>query len=125
MDVSDFFFLLGKGEGGVQGARRGGGRFFIENPRMGGISWSELGNLRVGRGANYFFSGPKSPPRNVLYDLLKARQPFQLEVSTPREGSKIAAAGSSHDQSRAALRRADALRLGWNLPACQMCSFRV
>ena len=32
------FFLLGEGEGGVRGARRGGGgdRFFIENPTRGG-----------------------------------------------------------------------------------------
>ena len=31
------FFLLGSGEGGVQGAGRGGGGFFMENPRKGGL----------------------------------------------------------------------------------------
>ena len=32
-----FFFLLRGGEGGVRGDREGGGRFFIENPRRGGL----------------------------------------------------------------------------------------
>ena len=32
------FFLLGEGEPGVRGLREGGGRFFIENPRKGGVS---------------------------------------------------------------------------------------
>ena len=38
VDVSDIFcsFLLGGGEGGVRGDRVGGGRFLLENPRMGG-----------------------------------------------------------------------------------------
>ena len=45
-----FFFLLGGGEGGVQGDREGGGgvRFFIENPRRGG--WGESPKGGGGRG---------------------------------------------------------------------------
>ena len=72
VDISDIFysFLVGEGEGGVRGAG-GGGRFFIENPRRGGFperggagrvsaaNWVFLG----GRGANFFFRGPKRPPR--------------------------------------------------------------
>ena len=49
-----FLFSLARGgeEGGAQGAREGaGGRLFIENPR---------------RGAKFFFSGPKFPPRVFL-----------------------------------------------------------
>ena len=65
------FFLLGEGEGGVRGARKGGGdRFFIENPTGGGFQKTkgregvrgELGNLGGG-GGKYFFSDPKRPPR--------------------------------------------------------------
>ena len=40
----DFFFLLGEGEGEVRGTRRGGDRFFSENPTGGG------GVSRMGRG---------------------------------------------------------------------------
>ena len=32
-----YFFVLGRGEGGIRGVGKGGGvRFFIENPRRGG-----------------------------------------------------------------------------------------
>ena len=65
VDVSDifYFFLLGEGEGGVRGARKGGGRFFIENPTRGGLSrrgrgregvCGEFGNSGGG-GQNIFF----------------------------------------------------------------------
>ena len=70
------FFLLGEGEGGVRGARKGGGdRFSIENPRRGGVSQrgregvcSESGNFEAGGGggAKYFLSGPKRPPSKVV-----------------------------------------------------------
>ena len=76
MDVSDIFkfFLLGDGEGPLESeAPRGGGAsIFIENPRRG-VSGRERGrgagrvsaaNWGIGgRGAKYFFSGPKCPPR--------------------------------------------------------------
>ena len=65
--VSDIFylFLLGGGEGGVWGARKGGGLLFIENPRTGGFRGERerafVGN--VGGGRQFFFvSGPKFPP---------------------------------------------------------------
>ena len=40
VDVSDFFSFCSVRGGGVRGARRGGDRFFIENPRRrgGGVS---------------------------------------------------------------------------------------
>ena len=42
VDVSDFFFfLLGKGEGGVRGAGTGGWSVFIENPRRGVLQEGE------------------------------------------------------------------------------------
>ena len=70
-DIFYFIFLLGEGEGGVRGARRCGGRFFIKNPRGGGALGGEgprgregvcgeLGNFGWGA-AKYFFSGPKCP----------------------------------------------------------------
>ena len=40
VDVADifYFFRLGAGEGGpIRWGRGGGGRFFIENPRRGGL----------------------------------------------------------------------------------------
>ena len=65
------FFLLGGGEGGVGGTRRGGGvRFSIENHRRG-VFQERGGGLRGwevvcgefgGGGLNFFFSGPKCPP---------------------------------------------------------------
>ena len=77
VDVSDIFifFLLGGGERGVRGAGRGGGRFFIENPRRGGLpgGWGRgargagrvfAGNVGGG-GAKYFFSGRNSHQENV------------------------------------------------------------
>ena len=77
MDVSDifYFFLLGGGEGGVQGAGRGGGRddFYWKSPGGGGLradggggaSGREgvCGELEGGGLNNFFFSGPKFPPR--------------------------------------------------------------
>ena len=69
MDVSDIFYfcLFGEGEGGVRGARKGGDRFFIENPRReefpgeGPRGWegvcNELGNFGGGWGLNIFFRG--------------------------------------------------------------------
>ena len=69
MEVSDifyFFSLLGEGEGGVRGARRGGS-FFIENARRGegfpGGAEGPAGCLRRiwefrgGGGLNIFFRG--------------------------------------------------------------------
>ena len=64
------FFLLGEGEGGVRGARGGGGSIFIENPTRGGGFRRGRGAGRVsaanwgiwGGGPKYFFSGPKRPP---------------------------------------------------------------
>ena len=75
MDVSDIFyfsFLLGEGEGGVRGAKRGGeGRFLLKIPGGGGGSrrgrgfpgglFGAIGEF--GGGSKYFFSGPKRPPR--------------------------------------------------------------
>ena len=68
MDVSDiFYFLLGKGEGGVRGAGRAGGvRFFLsKNARRGSPGGGggkglegvcgEFGNW--GGGLNFFFFG--------------------------------------------------------------------
>ena len=48
VDVSDFFFLVGEGEGRVRDGGRGGGQFFIENPRRGGGGFSGRGR---GQGA--------------------------------------------------------------------------
>ena len=70
-----FFLLLGRGELGARGFEKGGGRFFIENPRGGGGVAGQVGgggreagrvfagNLAAeGGGAKYFFSGRKGPP---------------------------------------------------------------
>ena len=68
VDVSDifYFFLLGEWEGGVRGARSGGGRFLLKIPgggvsprtgraeRPGGWNW---GILFWGGGLNIFCSG--------------------------------------------------------------------
>ena len=72
------FFLLGGGEGRVRGAGKGGGRFFIEYPRRGGVSWAggaggSRGQEGVcgefgGGGLNIFFRG-----RN-RHQVLDARQ---------------------------------------------------
>ena len=51
MDVSDFFSLLGGGEGRVRGAREGGGGgglVFIENPKGGGRVLQERGAEGLG-----------------------------------------------------------------------------
>ena len=71
-----YFFLLGEGEGGVRGARRGAGSVFIENPTRGWGGFQEeegpggclrrIGDFFWGGGAKYFFSGPKRPPRLYL-----------------------------------------------------------
>ena len=69
MDGS-FFFLLGEGEGGVRGARKGvGDRFFIENPRRGGGVPRGAGRVSAanqgiwgGGGVNISFGEPKRPP---------------------------------------------------------------
>ena len=74
VDVSDifYFFLLGGGQGGVRGAGKGRELLFTENPReegrrgVGRVFARNLG----GRGAKYFFSGPKLPPST------KRRQPY-------------------------------------------------
>ena len=53
-----FFFLLGEGEEGVRGARRGGELVFIENPRRGGVPGG--GGARRVSAANwgtFFFLG--------------------------------------------------------------------
>ena len=67
-----YFFLLGEGEGGVRGARSGGGSgFFTEDPRGRGFQEKEglrgreggIGDFFGGGGAeSFFFSGPESPP---------------------------------------------------------------
>ena len=74
MDVSDisFFFCSGEGKGESEEPGGGGGRFFIEIPRRGGLpgGWGRgrgagrvfAGNL--GGGLN-IFSGPKLPPSFV------------------------------------------------------------
>ena len=67
MDISDIFFLVGGGEGGVRGDREGGGRFFLLKAQKGGVS-HEGGGGRGGRegvrrefgwggGLNIFFRG--------------------------------------------------------------------
>ena len=40
VDVSEifYFFLLGRGKGSPRGREDEGGRFFMENPRRGGVS---------------------------------------------------------------------------------------
>ena len=78
-----YFFLLGEGEGGVRGARRGGGcRLLIEDRRRGvsrrggaegpGGRLRRIGELRRGGGLNIFFRG-----RNVhqVYDNCTNLQP--------------------------------------------------
>ena len=52
ISLVDYFFLLGEGEGGVRGARRGGGGdpFFIENPRRfrrGGGGFQSVANWGI------------------------------------------------------------------------------
>ena len=71
MDVSNIFnfFLLGGGEGGVRGARKGRGvGFFIENPGFSHEGEGRgAGRVSAGNfwgGPKYFFSGPKCPPRS-------------------------------------------------------------
>ena len=77
------FFLLGERKGDSEAPGRGGGyiRFFIENPRRGGLQVGEGprgqegvrgdwgiggGGLNIfGGGAKFFFSGPKCPPRVI------------------------------------------------------------
>ena len=54
------FFLLGEGEGGVRGAGGGGGRFFIENPRVleegeGPRGWEGVCSELGGGGLNIFW----------------------------------------------------------------------
>ena len=71
VDVPDifYFFLLGEGEGGVRGARKGGGDpFFIEHPRRGGVPAGAEGPggclRRIGEfgggGLNIFFGAETS-----------------------------------------------------------------
>ena len=66
------FFLLGEGEGGVQGAGREGGRFFfLENPRREGKGprgregvCGKLGNWEGG--AKFFFFGAEMPTKTSV-----------------------------------------------------------
>ena len=76
MDVSDFIFLLGGGEGGVRGERVGVVSFLLQIPgggvsREGGGASGPGGCLPKiwGGGAKYFFSGPKCPPRTNVQQL--------------------------------------------------------
>ena len=75
VDVSDifYFFLRGRGEGGVRGARRGGGDdFSLKIPGGGGLpgGWGRGGEgsggclrgIWGGGGAKYVFPGPKFRP---------------------------------------------------------------
>ena len=77
MDVSDiFFFCSGEGKGEFEATQRGGGAgwFSIENPRRGGLQGGEGGARGLGgclrefggRGARYFFGGPKCPQSNCF-----------------------------------------------------------
>ena len=72
MDVSEFFFLLEEGEGGVRGARTGGGGFLLKSPGGGGVLQEGkgprgregvCGDLGNGEGLFFFFRG-----RNVHQD---------------------------------------------------------
>ena len=68
------FFLLGGGEGGARGAEKGEDDFLLQisgggggllGGRGGGArGWEGACRELGGRGAKYFFSGPKGPPRN-------------------------------------------------------------
>ena len=92
VDVSDifYFFLLGEGEGGVRGARRGVGSVFIENPTRGWGGFQEkegprgclrrIGDFFGGGGLNFFFSGPKRPPS--LLHFSKCSRPFIQSVKS-------------------------------------------
>ena len=76
VDVSDIFFCffcLGRGKGESEGAGGGGGSIFYENPSRG-VSRRDRGRpagrvsaanwgIGGGGGLNFFFSGPKCPPR--------------------------------------------------------------
>ena len=68
VDVSDifYFFVLGRGEGGIRGVRKGGVRFLLKIPGGGGEGEGPggcLAGIWGGGGGKYFFSGPKFPPR--------------------------------------------------------------
>ena len=80
------FFCSGRGNGGVRGARTGGGGYrsllkapgwgevFLEGPRgreVSAVNWGILG-----AGAKYFFSGPKHPPRIVVFFRAGAKLQF-------------------------------------------------
>ena len=63
------FFLLGEGKGESEAPGRGRGSvFFIENARRmgGGSPGGGGGDFGVGGWAQFFFSGPKVPPRFFL-----------------------------------------------------------
>ena len=84
--VSDFFFLLGGGEGVVQGDREGGGsRFLVENPDTGGVSqdgrggqggWEGVCREFGGGGAKCFFRG-----RNVRQVVVSQSRLIASQVS--------------------------------------------
>ena len=72
------FFCSGRGKGESEAPGGVGDRCFIENPRRGGGGegregargrevCGELGNFEGGGGLNFFFSGPKCPPRNEIH----------------------------------------------------------
>ena len=71
-----FFLFLGGGKGGgVRGGGRGGGPVFIKiegggggYPRRRRGRGKGAGGVSVERGAKYFFSGPKCPPRAPLFN---------------------------------------------------------
>ena len=87
------FFCSGEGKGAVRGVgRRGGGRFFIENPRGGGLPGGGAGGGEgpegvcgdLGGGGKYFFSGPKfPPPKGPEIEKIQDRPPglkFSIEI---------------------------------------------
>ena len=78
VDVSDIlnFVCLGDRKGESEAPGGGGGQFFLEEPRGGGVSWASGGVRRPegclraisgGRGGWWliFFWGPKFPPRSA------------------------------------------------------------
>ena len=113
MDVSDifYFFLIRGGEGGVQGHREGrGGRFFIENPRRGGLV-GEGGRGGEGRegvcrefgeggGLNIFFRGRNARQGQVFHAQYDWTTGCQTSEMNGRSKGNGGATTKGNDQSR-------------------------